>query len=125
MSQGTKIAEQEVPRFRALMKAGAFHSIYENAAEELKQATSEKDLVELLAAVTRKLGKLQHTSQENWGINYHTSGTFVTLVYMSTYQNGQAGEQFLYRIKDGSARLAGYHINSMHLLPITWWHRWP
>jgi len=117
MSKDTKVAEEAVPRFHALMNAGAFDAIYEAAADELKQATSEKDFTDLLAAVKRKLGSMQRTSQDNWGINYHTSGTFVTLVYKTSYKNGDATEQLVYRIKDGSARLAGYHINSNALLP--------
>jgi hypothetical protein len=49
-------------------------------------------------------------------VNYHTSGTFATLVYKTRYAGGEATETFVYRIKSESALLAGYHINSNALI---------
>jgi hypothetical protein len=75
-----------------------------------------EDFVALLEAVHRKLGELKSADKQNWNINFHTSGTFVTLTYKTSYSEGDAAEQFVYRIDGGAASLAGYHINSNALI---------
>ena len=51
-----------------------------------------------------------------WGVNYMPGGTYVTLQYTTSYEHGEAAEQFVYRIRDKEARLAGYHVNSNALI---------
>ena len=43
-------------------------------------------------------------------------GHFVTVNYAATYARGAAEESFVYRIDDGHAALAGYHVNSDALI---------
>ena len=74
------------------------------------------DFVAVLDAVHRKLGTVQKTERQTWNVNYHTSDTFATLVYKTQYVGGEATKTFVYRIKGGSALLAGYHINSNALI---------
>ena len=59
---------------------------------------------------------MQKAERQTWNINYHTSGTFATLVYKTQYAEGEATETFVYRIKDETALLAGYHVNSNALI---------
>ena len=40
----------------------------------------------------------------------------MTLQYATTFDGGDAAEQFVYRLGDGKALLAGYHINSLALI---------
>ena len=75
----TALAEAQVSQFRQLMAAQKFDEIYEAAADDLKKATTQKDMVALLAAVDRKLGPVKDTQKTRWNVNFHTSGTFVTL----------------------------------------------
>ncbi|NBD19790.1 DUF4019 domain-containing protein [Aquabacterium fontiphilum] len=116
MSADTQLAESQVPNFHSSFNSGDFKGVYTFAADDLKQATSEADFVALLEAVHRKLGTMESTTRETWHVNYHTSGTLVTLAYKSNYQHGEATETFVYRLKDGSAKLAGYHVNSNALI---------
>ncbi len=74
------------------------------------------DFTELLSAVSRKLGTKKSSTNVNWNINYHTSGTFVTLTQNTEFERGDAEEQFVYRIEEDKALLAGYHINSHALI---------
>ena len=112
MSADTKLAEQAVSRFHAMLDAGQFQAIYDGGADDLKQATTREKFVALLEAIHRKLGPTRASRESSWRVNYHTSGTFVTLVYASTYAEGEASEQFVYRLRGNSALLAGYHVNA-------------
>jgi hypothetical protein len=73
-------------------------------------------MVALLAAVDRKLGAVKDAEKNGWNVNFQTSGTFVTLGFKTQFEHGRGVETFVYRIADGRALLAGYHINSNALI---------
>jgi opacity protein-like surface antigen len=116
MSADTAAAEQAVPKFHALLDERRFDEIYEASSDELKKASTRENFVALLQAVNRKLGSTKSSEKQGWKVNYHTSGTFVFLNYKTMYTEGEAAEQFVYKMKDGTATLAGYHINSNALI---------
>jgi Protein of unknown function (DUF4019) len=112
----TAAAEAGVPAFHALVDAGKFEQIYEQSSDDLKKVSTPQDFTALLEAVHRKLGNTRSSEKQGWTINYHTSGTFVTLTYKTMYTEGEAAEQFVFRMQGKSATLAGYHINSNALI---------
>jgi len=116
MSKDAEIAETKVPEFHSLLDSGQFSEIYLASADELKKVSKEADFVALLDAVHRKLGKKKSSERQTWNVNYNTSGIFVTLTYKTVYSEGDASEQFVYRLQDGDAKLAGYHVNSNVLI---------
>jgi opacity protein-like surface antigen len=113
---GTKLAEQAVPKFHTMLDAGEFDAIYAATADDFKQATKREEFVSILEAVHRKLGNTKSADMKGWNINYHTSGTFITLNYATTYTEGEASEQFVYRLQDDKVLLVGYHVNSNALI---------
>jgi opacity protein-like surface antigen len=115
-SADTAAAEAGVPRFHQLLDAGKFAEIYEQSSEDLKKTATQQDFVALLEAVHRKLGNTKSSDKQGWNINYHTSGTFVTLTYKTVYAEGEAAEQFVFRMQGKVAALVGYHINSTALI---------
>ena len=115
-SADISLAEKQIPHFHELLDAGQFREIYASSSQEMKESGSENDFVALLEAVHRKLGTSKSSEEANWNINVHTSGTFVTLVYSTTYAEGKASERFTYRITGKQALLAGYHISSNALI---------
>ena len=56
------------------------------------------------------------SSQKGWNVNVGTAGKFITLNYSTAFAEGEASEQFVYRVADGQALLAGYHVNSKALI---------
>jgi len=116
MSGDTAAAEQAVSKFHELLDAGRFVELYEGSASELKRATPQKDFVALREAAHRKLGNTKSSEKRNWNVNYHTSGTFVTLTYKTVYAEGEASEQFVFRMQDKAATLLRYNINSNALI---------
>ena len=116
MSADTAIAEQGVPKFHEQLDAGRFDEIWDQAADELKKASPQPEFVEFLSAVHRKLGNTRSADKTGWNVNYQTSGSFVTLGYKTVFAEGDAQEQFVFRLQDKKALLVGYHINSMALI---------
>ena len=115
-SADKSFAEHATVDFHEMLDAGQFDAIYAGAGQELKDVAKQQDFVALLQAVHKKLGNLRSTVPQGWNVNYQTSGTFVTLGYATHYAEGDASEQFVYRIKDGKALLVGYNINSNALI---------
>jgi hypothetical protein len=116
MSADTATAEQAVPRFHEQLDAGRFDEIWDQSADELKKASPHQEFVGFLSAVHRKLGDTKSADKTGWNVNYQTSGSFVTLGYKTVFAEGDAQEQFVFRLKDKTALLVGYHINSMALI---------
>lgn len=116
MEKDTALAEAQVARFHQELNSQQFETMYENAGPELKAAGTKSDFVALLNAVHRKLGTVTSSKRVTWNVNYHTSGSFVTLGYETTFTNGKGAEQFVYKLDDGKAFLVGYHINSNELV---------
>ena len=116
MSADAKVAEAAVDKFHTMLDAGEFEAIYVGSSEDLKNVSTRDRFVALLEAVHRKLGNSKSSKEQSWNVNYHTSGIFVTLVYVTSYAEGDASEQFVYRLQGSRAQLAGYHINSEALV---------
>lgn len=116
MSKDVETAEKKVSEFRSLLASKRFGQIYYASADDLKKAVKKSEFVAFLEAVNRKLGKVKKTELVNWNVNYNTSGKFITLTYNTTYAEGDASEQFIYRVQNDNAKLAGYHINSAALI---------
>ena len=112
MSADSKLAEQAVPEFHHMLDAAQFDVIYDGSADDLKRVATRKDFVDLLDAVHRKLGVVASSNQRTWKVNDNTSGSYVTLIYDTKYAEGDATEQFVYRLEIDKALVAGYHINS-------------
>jgi hypothetical protein len=109
-------AEQAVSSFHERLNAGQFAEIYGLSSDELKKASMQSDFVALLDSVHRKLGNSKAAVDQAWNVTYHTSGTFITLTYKTIYGEGEAAEQFVFRMQGDSATLAGYHISANALV---------
>jgi len=116
MSSDAALAEKEVGRFHQALDAGQFDQLYGGGSDDLKKAANQQEFVALLDAVHRKLGNVSSSTETTWNVNYHTSGTFVRLVYDTTFLQGKGTEEFVYRVSGNEAHLAGYHINSSDLI---------
>jgi hypothetical protein len=112
----TAAAEQAVANFHELLDGSQFEQIYTLSADEMKRATERSDFVAFLSAVHRKLGNVKSSEKQNWVVNYGPRGEFLTVTYQTTFQEGQASEQFVFRMQGHSATLAGYRINSAALI---------
>jgi hypothetical protein len=116
MGEYKSLAESEVPKFHEYLDAGRFEELYNQSSDNLKNTASKEDFVKLATAIHNKLGNVVESKSNSYNINYNTSGTFVTLVYETSFASGKGTEKFAYRIKDHKAILNGYWINSNDLI---------
>jgi hypothetical protein len=112
MTKDKEAAARAVEKFHGQLNQEQYHDIYAQASEEFRKATSEEELTTFLSAVHRKLGALKSADQTGWHVNYTTFGTIVTLGYDSTFDEGKAAEQFIWRVSGDQAILIRYDINS-------------
>jgi len=108
--------DSEVSRIHGLFEAGKLHDVYSGSDPELKNATSEKDFVDLLTAVSGKLGGLQTSKRTNLQVNYVPTGKFVSATFESKFSNGMATEQFRFKLTGADYKMVGYNIESNALL---------
>lgn len=116
MGADVPLANKAIDGFHAALNAGQFGAVYAGAAKDMKDATPQERLVALLAAVHRKLGQFKSGKAVGWNDNVNTGGHFITVSYAATYEHGPAAESFVYRIDNGQAALAGYHVNADALI---------
>lgn len=111
----TKAAEEGVVSFHKTMDAGQHATIYDASSTDMKSAISRDDFIKLLNGLHSKLGAFKSGKTINWNVNVGTGGTYVTLNRETQFERGPGTEEFIFRIEDGRAVLAGYHVNSMLL----------
>ena len=112
----TAPAENGVAEFRQLMASGRYRDIYSAAAEDFRQTGSETTALRFLEHVADTLGPVRESTKQRWRVTTGSSGTMVALGYTTEFARGRGTEEFVFRVSGGTAKLAGYHINSMDLM---------
>jgi len=115
--QNKQLAEQGVAKFHQQLDSEEYHSIYTESDERFRRASREADLNAFLAAVHRKLGKVQSADLKSFQVGWFAGqGQTVTLFYQTQFLDGNADERFIWHVKDKHALLVGYNINSKELI---------
>ena len=114
--KGKELAEPAVANFHAQFNAEKYSEIYDQADDEFKKSVNEKEWIELLEAVHRKLGTVTKSDSESWNVNTTTSGTFATVTYDVEFSEGKGTEKFVFHVTDEKALLYNYNINSPLLI---------
>ena len=109
-------AEQGIAELRQLTQNRQFAQVYAGSSEELCKTTSEADMVRILGALNNKLGGVKNAEKNGWKVNFHHSGTCVTLGFKTELEKGSGAEHFVFRVTDGRAALVTYNVNSPALL---------
>ena len=112
----TASAEKAVKEFHEQFDKSDFKGIYSAAHPDFRAAETEKDFLDLLDAVHRKLGTVQSADRVGWNVNSSNFKTSVILNYKTKFTAGDASESFNYRMEGGKAILRGYNINSQTLI---------
>lgn len=109
-------ATEAVADFRKHMAEGKCDAIYGTAAAEFRGATSKERWHQLCEVFRTKLGAFNSGNQTGWNDQYVNGLHLITLTYETSFVRGEGIEQFTYRIDNGKAKLAGYHVNSDALI---------
>lgn len=116
MLKGEEAAEKSAADFHKLYNDGKFSEIYSSSDSKFKSETTEKQFLELMSAVQRKLGKVTQTSTPNINIRTFNFTTTVILNKKTTFEQGTGMEVFTFQMDGGKAVLVGYNIDSKDLI---------
>ncbi|MES2987567.1 MAG: hypothetical protein V4808_06660 [Pseudomonadota bacterium] len=106
----TKAARDAVGTFRQQFAAAQYPAIYQAAAADLKSTVTEAQFAEQVGKFHDGLGALKTATETGWSAD---ANGLVTLNFDSEYANAKTKEDFVYRIADGKALLAGYNIKTV------------
>ena len=116
MFKGKKAAEQGVAAYHRLYNEGKLKEIYDTSHSKMKAATPEKDFMDFIDAVQRKLGKVTQTKNAGFNVGTFNFVTTVVLTQNTTFEHGSAAETFTFEMNGDNAVLVGYNINSKDLI---------
>jgi hypothetical protein len=114
--KGKQAAEQSVADFHKLYNDGKLAEIYSAGHSKLRSAATEKQFLEFVGAVQRKLGKVTQTSNVGFNLRTFNLTTTVVLNQSTTFEQGTGTETFTFEMESDKAVLVGYNINSRDLI---------
>lgn len=116
MMKGQQLAESAVENFHSQFNAGKYSEIYYQADDEFKKSVTEKEWIELLEAVRRKLGTVTNATSSGSNVKTTNAGTVATVTYNVEFSEGKGTEQFVFHVTDDKALLYNYNVNSPLLI---------
>ncbi|MEI7685076.1 MAG: hypothetical protein WCL32_08620 [Planctomycetota bacterium] len=116
MLKGKGAAEQSVAEFHQLYNDGKLAEIYSTGHSKLRGATTEKDFLEIVGVMQRKLGKVTQTSNAGFNVRTINFTTTVVLNQSTTFEQGAGTETFTFQMEGDKAALVSYNINSKDLI---------
>ena len=105
-------AEQAAAQVHKAFSAGQFAAVYDGSAPEMKSSISRDQFVQTFGAIYARTGAYKSGKTTGWKVNYNTDGNFVALDHDAQFQNAHGTEEFVFRMQDGKAALAGYHVKT-------------
>jgi hypothetical protein len=91
--------------FHQQVDTGQYGSVYDRAIPAFRTSLSRERLVGFLSRIARKMGKCDGATVTSSGSRSTLSGTFVTITATRMCANGTLGEQFIWEMADGKAKL--------------------
>jgi hypothetical protein len=105
-------AQAGIAAFHKSLNAADFAGIYAGASKDMKSTATPDAVNQLLTSVHTNLGNFQSGNMISWKDNVENGDHFVSITYASKFDRGSANEDFIYRLDNSGASLAGYHITS-------------
>lgn len=116
MLKGKQAGEQAIAEFHRLYNEGKVAEIYAASDSKFKNATTEKQFLEFIGAIQRKLGKVTESKNAGFNVNTFNLTTNVILNQQTTFAQGSGTEVFTFEMNGDKAVLVGYNINSNELI---------
>jgi hypothetical protein len=105
-------AEQGVAATHKAFSSGQFATVYDGSSEEMKSSVTRDQFVKMFAPIYAKTGAYRSGKTVGWNVKYGTDGNYAVLNHEAQFEHGTGKEEFVFRLKDGKAILAGYHVKT-------------
>ncbi len=116
IGSGMKLArtsvDAAVQHFHEQLNQGKYQEIVQETDEGFRKGWTNDELLRFFTRVHTKLGNAGVTSAAGIKVTTTPSGTFVTTVYNTKFEKGDAAETFSWLKTAGTLKLHGYNINS-------------
>ena len=115
--EARKLAIAEATRIHEQMNAAQYMDIYNAASQEFRQAATPEQWITVSNDLRKRCGMLKSSQPNNKDesapvLLVDSGGYMVILTYVSEYELGTVDETLRFAVKDGQARLLGYHADS-------------
>jgi hypothetical protein len=107
-----RIGGAATDRLHQELNQAQYDDIYAGATDEFRNHGSRAETLPFLERVHQTMGNVHQSKLKGFNINRNTSGTLATLVYATTFDKGNADEQFVWQIESDAAKLYGYRIDA-------------
>ncbi len=116
-AKNAKVAgEIAIADFHQHFNNGQIGEIYNTSHSNFRTTTPVEDFNKLMSAVSRKLGKVKSTANQDWNIKVFNLITSVVMVQNTEFEQGKGTETFTFEMDGEKAVLLGYYINSSDLI---------
>ncbi|HEU4387336.1 MAG TPA: hypothetical protein VFV34_06030 [Blastocatellia bacterium] len=112
-STNREIAEKAVDKFHAQYNERAFELICLQGAPEFK---SDNTSLPYLQKAYDTMGRVVSSDVATGNVQNSKDEANITLVYVTTFEQGKTSETFAYRVKDRDAKLIFYEVAGPDLL---------
>ena len=112
----TTKADKAVAKFHDLYNDSEFEAIYSASHPDFQAVQPKDTALKFFASVREKLGEVESSSRTGWNASSVNLKTNITLTFATEFENGSAMESFSYQIKDDTATLCGWNLNSDDLV---------
>jgi hypothetical protein len=110
-STDSKKADDATAQFYQEVAAKSYQAIYDGAATDLKNSISSDGFVALMQRIDHNMGACGPPAKRfDIHINITQQGTFRDQGYTRKCANGELAETVTIVIRNGEAKLAGYHL---------------
>jgi len=116
MSAGLRFSDDAVRHFHSQLDSRLYDDILQESDQAFQSSDSPEEFSKFLAGVHSKLGRSIAFTRSSIFVTVGTGGTFVRTTYSSSFEQGLAGETFVWRKTSGGLKLFAYHIESKAFL---------
>jgi hypothetical protein len=109
---GARLSDDAVRHFHAQLDSAAYSDILGESDEAFQTSDSNEELTKFLAGVHSKLGSSRGFRRLGLNVNAATNGTFISVSYQTTFDQGNAEETFVWKRVPEGLKLFRYNVNS-------------
>jgi len=109
-------AEAQVESFHDTYNEGDARALYGRTGEAFREVTSAQDMVDLVALVNERMGKVVSSEREGININSNNGTTTTTVTMKTEFEKGEATETFIFTGSGEDMGLVSWNVDSPNFM---------